>query len=154
MLLSRISLLAVLAFMVSGCMTTPAEREPAFPQLGQINVETVSGREGQIFRQELDRLLKRHGQAPAQYQLTTSISLAYPTDAVDMDVTVSLYDQTTGKTVMRKSIKSSASVGGVASLYGSEAAKKNARDRLAINSAQKVYRYLMLFFSRQDEPSS
>ena len=154
MLLFRFSLLTLFALILSGCVTTNADQEPFFAELGQIQVEKVSGREGQIYRQELERLLDRSPESDSRYQLSTSINLTYPEDAVDMDVMISLYDQTIGQTVLQKSFVSSVSVGGVASLYGSEAAKNNARERLAVNSAQKVYRYLMLYFSRQEKPSS
>ena len=154
MSLSRFTLLALLALIVSACGASLSERHQLDAALGQIEVKTGGDREGQLFRHEIERLLSRSPAGETRYELNTSIRLTYPKDAVDMIVRIELYDQQTGQNVLQKTLQSSASVGGVASLYGSEAAKNNARERLAISSAQKAYRYLMLYFSRQDRPQS
>ena len=149
MLLSRIIALCLCGFVLSGCGATLSEKSPAYAMLGQVTVSTDGTRQGQVFRQEMERLLSRHDAAGKRYALSASITASYPDDAVNMNVALRLYDQQTGNDVLSKSIVSSASVGGVASLYGSEAAKNNALERLAINSAQKAYRYLMLHFTQQ-----
>ena len=154
MSLSRFTLLALLALIISACGASFSERHQLDAALGQIEVNTSNDREGQLFRHEMERLLSRSPAGDARYELNTSIRLTYPKDAVDMIVRIQLYDQQTGENVLNKTLRSSASVGGVASLYGSEAAKNNARERLSISSAQKAYRYLMLYFSRQDRPQS
>ena len=154
MLLSRFTWLAVLALIVSACGATLSERHQPDAAFGQIEVRTNDNREGQLFRHEIERLLARSPAGETRYELNTNIRLTYPKDAVDMIVRIELYDRQTGQNVLQKNLRSSASVGGVASLYGSEAAKNNARERLAISSAQKAYRYLMLYFSRQDRPQS
>ena len=154
MSLSRFTLLALLALITSACGASLSERHQLDAALGQIEVKTGGDREGQLFRHEIERLLSRSPAGETRYELNTSIRLTYPKDAVDMIVSIELYDQQTGQNVLQKTLQSSASVGGVASLYGSEAAKNNARERLSISSAQKAYRYLMLYFSRQDRPQS
>ena len=154
MSLSRFTLLALLALITSACGASLSEHHQLNAALGQIDVKTGNDRAGQLFRHEIERLLSRSPAGDTRYELNTSIRLTYPKDAVDMIVRIQLYDQQTGKNVLKKTLRSSASVGGVASLYGSEAAKNNARERLSISSAQKAYRYLMLYFSRQDRPQS
>lgn len=154
MLLSRLFALCVACLFLAGCGATLSEQNPAFEKLGQVTVNTENSRQGQLFRHEMERLLARHDEQNPRYEVSADISFSYPEDAVDMKVVIAVYDTLTGQNILNKTFLSSASVGGVASLYGSEAAKNNALERLAVNSAQKAYRYLVLFFSQQGDLQS
>jgi len=120
------------------------------PRLGQISVETQTGRTEQLYRQRLEHLLARSGNAETLYHLKAIISVSYPTDAVDMTARITVYDQKEGREVMNFSIMTSASIGAVTSLFGSEEAKANARERLAASLAEKTYQRLFLFFDAND----
>ena len=111
MSLSRFTLLALLALIVSACGASLSERHQLDAALGQIEVKTGGDREGQLFRHEIERLLSRSPAGETRYELNTSIRLTYPKDAVDMIVRIELYDQQTGQNVLQKTLQSSASVG-------------------------------------------
>jgi len=140
-------LLLALSACAAGSGTSP-DTSRFDPRLGQIIVDTDSGRTEQIFRQRLERLLARSGTVEPLYRLATQISTSYPTDAVDMTARVTLYDQKEGVDLLTISLKASASVGAVTSLFGSEEAKANARERLAAHLAEKTYQRLLLYFSQ------
>lgn len=139
---------------VAACAGGPDARDTAThqidPRLGQINIMTPTGRVEQIYKQKLEQLLARSPQGENRYTLTIRISTSYPTDAVEMRVDIDFYDQQEGRDVMNTSLRTSASVGAVASLFGSEEAKANARERLAASLAEKTYHRLFLFFRQTD----
>jgi len=152
--LKQISM-GVLLLITASCSVVPTDGNDGQislfdPRLGQISVENQTGRTEQIFRQQLERLLARSGSGETIYHLKAMISTSYPTDAVDMTAHITLYDQLEGREVMNFSIMTSASVGAVTSLFGSEEAKANARERLAASLAEKTYHRLFLYFNAND----
>jgi len=147
--------IGLILLIAASCSAVPTDgssdqRSLFDPRLGQISVETQTGRTEQIFHQQLERLLARSGRAEKVYHLKAMISTSYPTDAVDMTAHITLYDQLEGREVMNFSIMTSASVGAVTSLFGSEEAKANARERLAASLAEKAYQRLFLYFNGND----
>ena len=102
MSLSRFTLLALLALITSACGASLSEHHQLNAALGQIDVKTGNDRAGQLFRHEIERLLSRSPAGDTRYELNTSIRLTYPKDAVDMIVSIELYDQQTGKNVLKK----------------------------------------------------
>jgi hypothetical protein len=155
--LKQISI-GVLLLITASCSVVPTDGNDGQislfdPRLGQISVETQTGRTEQIFRQQLERLLARSGSGETIYHLKAMISTSYPTDAVDMTARITLYNKLEGREVMNFSIMTSASVGAVTSLFGSDEAKANARERLAASLAEKTYQRLFLYFN-PDESSN
>lgn len=139
--------------LLAGCATTDGERAAYKDELGKVTVVINDTRSGQLYRQKLDRLLGRYGLAESRYELRVTLNTASSSDAVDMSASIALYDRTVGKDVMNKSLASAASIGAVPSLYGSEEAKRHARERLAATLAEKTYHALMLYFARSTAES-
>ena len=148
---SRIAIAGALALAIAGCVATHASSPSYRGELGGISVSAGNSRMSQLYTQKLNRLLDRHGRGDSLYQLDVSLKSSESKDAVTMSAAISLYDRTEGRTVATKSLSSSASVGAVSSLYGSEEAKRHARERLAGHLADKSYHYLLLHFSRSAE---
>ena len=139
----------VLAF--AGCVATDPSSSAYREELGKISVSADNSRMSQLYTQKLNRLLNRHVRGEGQYDLNASLKSSDSDDVVNMSATISLYDRNLGKTVATKSLSSSASIGAVSSLFGSEEAKRHARERLAGYLADKSYHYLLLHFARETE---
>ena len=137
-----------LILMVGACVTTNPSSPAYRAELGWIAVEVEGTRIGQLYSQRLNRLLNRHQRSSTLYELDVVLTTSDSSDAVTMSASLGLYDQSVGEIVATKSISASATVGAVASLYGSEEAKRHARERLAGHLADKTYPYLLLHFSR------
>ena len=142
---------AVLALIVAGCVTTDPSSPSYRAELGWITVDVEGTRIGQLYSQRLNRLLNRHERGETVFELDVVLTSSDSSDAVTMSASIGLYDQRVGRTVAEKSISASASVGAVSSLYGSEEAKRHARERLAGDLADRTYQYLLLHFSRSAE---
>jgi len=145
--------LILVAVAACSAMSVDSNKAPASqldPRLGQIRVEIASERIEQIYRQRLERLLARSERGEGRYTISVKMTASYPTDAVEMTASIRLYDQKEGRDLMNTSFKTSASVGAVASLFGAEEAKANARERLAASLAEKTYHRLFLYFSQND----
>ena len=147
----RRAIAAVLALVIAGCVTTDPSSPSYRAELGWIAVDIEGTRIGQLYSQRLNRLLNRHERGETVYELDVVLTSSDSSDAVTMSAAIGLYDQRVGRTVAEKSISASASVGAVSSLYGSEEAKRHARERLAGHLADRTYQYLLLHFSRSAE---
>ena len=147
----RRAIAAVLALVIAGCVTTDPSSPSYRAELGWITVDVEGTRIGQLYSQRLNRLLNRHERGETVFELDVVLTSSDSSDAVTMSASIGLYDQRVGRTVAEKSISASASVGAVSSLYGSEEAKRHARERLAGDLADRTYQYLLLHFSRSAE---
>ena len=151
MLLRRAAIAGALALVLAACSATHPSSSAYREELGGISVAVDTSRIGQLYSQKLNLLLNRHRPGGDLYELDVSLDTTESDDAVSMSANLSLYDRSQGKTVATKSLYSSASIGAVASLYGSEEAKRHARERLAGHLADKSYHFLLLHFSRGAE---
>ena len=142
-----------LALTLAGCANTSLISDDIHAKMGKIAVETERGRAEQLFRQEFERLVGRHGIGEAQYRLETTIVSTRGDNNMVMRVTYSLYNRATGEVMTANSFSSSASIGGVSSTFGSDQATIHARERLSMNLAQKIYNHLILYF-RKDASTS
>lgn len=149
----RISLSLCLLVLAS-CATSSVDEAGKHAALGEVTLSITNDRIGQLYRQQLNRTLSRHGHTGSRYELSVSLNSNDGDDAVDMVAAMSLYDRSVGKIITRKTLHASASVGAVSSLYGSEEAKRHARERLAAQLASKTYQYLMLYFVRTADNES
>ena len=147
----RSAIAGVLALALAGCVATHPSSSAYRGELGGISVSAGDSRMSQLYTQQLNRLLARHDTGESLYQLDVDLKSSESSDAVTMSAAISLYDRKEGRTVDVKSLSSSASIGAVSSLYGSEEAKRHARERLAGHLADKSYHYLLLYFSRKAE---
>ena len=148
---SRIVIAGALALVLAGCSTTHPSSSAYRKELGGVSITVDTSRIGQLYSQKLNLLLNRHHRTGDLYELDVTLDSAETSDAVTMSAQISLYDRSQGKTVATKSLSSSASIGAVLSLYGSEEAKRHARERLAGHLADKSYHFLLLHFSRNAE---
>jgi len=137
------ALIAVIG--LNGCVSSlPVDVQQ---QLQQLTINTTEGRTEQLFRQEMERLIgERIG---SRYDLSATITSSRSDNSMTMRVQYSLYDQEIGEILISKSVSSSASIGGVSSEFGEEQAFLHAEERLSINLAQKVYKRLLLYFTRE-----
>ena len=130
--------------------------------LQQIAVSDVGGREGQLYRRELRKLLHLGGKTAENYELTSSISVSASSTLsvqgasstlkkMNMTVTFHLRHLDSGKTLISDSVTADATLGAVTSLYGQDKSETHARERLAILLAQRVVRRLQLYFLTQSE---
>ena len=128
--------------------------------LRQIAVAPTDGREGQLYRRELQKLLYIGGQLPENYELTSSISISAPSGLsiqgvsstlkkMSMTTSFALRRLADGKTLLADSVTADATLGTVTSLYGQDKSEIHARERLAILLAQRVVRQLQLYFLDQ-----
>ncbi|MCE2516380.1 MAG: hypothetical protein J4F41_00805 [Alphaproteobacteria bacterium] len=137
-----------LAVALAGCANTSRISDDIHAEMGKIMVVTEKGRAEQLFRQEFERLVARHGISDAQYRLETTIASTRGDNNMVMRVQYSLYDRENGTVLTSKTFSSSASIGGVSSTFGSDQATIHARERLSMNLAQKIYNHLILFFTQ------
>ena len=130
--------------------------------LRQIAVAATGGREGQLYRRELQKLLYIGGQLPENYKLTSSISVGASSalsvqgssstlKKMSMTTRFELRSLTNGKIILADNITADATLGTVTSFYGNDKSEIHARERLAILLAQRVVRRLQLYFLDQSE---
>jgi len=128
--------------------------------LQQIAVKPTAGREGQLYRRELQKLLYIGGQLPENYELTSSISISASSalsgqgdsatlKKMGMTTNFALRRLADGKTLLADSVTADATLGTITSLYGQDKSEIHARERLAILLAQRVVRRLQLYFLDQ-----
>ena len=128
--------------------------------LRQIAVTPTAGREGQLYRRELQKLLYIGGQLPEKFELTSSISISASSalsvqgdsstlKKMSMTTSFALRRLADGKTLLADSVTADATLGTVTSLYGQDKSEIHARERLAILLAQRVVRRLQLYFLEQ-----
>ena len=151
MLLRKPIFVVIAALLLSGCITTGQVPDKAYTELHQTRITTDNGRTEQLFRQEMERLIKPI--TPTRYDLSVKIVSSRGDNTMTMTTTYSLYDQTAGKVIVSKSLSSSASIGAVTSEFGEEQAFVHAEERLSISLAQKIHQRLLLFFSQHDTAS-
>ena len=147
----RVFIAGALVLTLAGCSTTHPSSSAYREELGGVSITVDTSRIGQLYSQKLNLLLNRHHRSGDLYELDVSLNSAESSDVVTMSAHISLYDRNQGKTIATKSLSSSASIGAVTSLYGSEEAKRHARERLAGHLADKSYHFLLLHFSRNAE---
>ena len=148
---SRAVIAVALALVLAGCATTHPSSSTFRDELGAVTVSIGNSRISQLYAQKLSLLFGRHGDGGDRYELKVSLRTSESDELVSMRGSLELYDRTTGTILATKSLRSSASVGAVASLYGSEEAKRHARERLAGHLANQSYHFLLLHFSRVAE---
>ena len=130
--------------------------------LRQITVAATDGREGQLYRRELQKLLYIGGQLPENYELTSSISVSASSTLsvqgasstlkkMSMKTSFELRSLTNGKIILADNITADATLGTVTSLYGQNKSEIHARERLAILLAKRVFRRLQLYFLDQSQ---
>ena len=134
---------------LTACVTTIDDQ--TYSEVSMITVKTPEGRVEQLFRQEIDRLIKPQGDA--RYDLSAKITSSRGDNSMAMSINYTVYDQTKGEIIINKSISSSVSIGAVSSEFGEEQAFIHAEERLSINLAQKIYQRLLVFFSQQQQQS-
>ena len=128
--------------------------------LRQIAVVPTAGREGQLYRRELQKLLYVGGQLSEKFELTSSISISASSalsvqgdrstlKKMSMTTSFALRRLADGKTLLADSVTADATLGTVTSLYGQDKSEIHARERLAILLAQRVVRQLQLYFLDQ-----
>jgi len=128
--------------------------------LRQIAVKPTAGREDQLYRRELQKLLYIGGQLPENYELTSSILISASSALsvqgnsstlrkMSMTTSFALRRLADGKTLLADSVTADATLGTVTSLYGQDKSEIHARERLAILLAQRVVRRLQLYFLDQ-----
>jgi len=128
--------------------------------LRQIAVTPTAGRESQLYRRELQKLLYIGGQLPENYELTSSILISDSSalsvqgksstlKKMSMKTSFALRRLADGKTLLADSFTADATLGTVTSLYGQDKSEIHARERLAILLAQRVVRRLQLYFLDQ-----
>lgn len=148
-LLVKISLIFALLSVLSGCIATVPDQ--AYSSLKGVQVSTAEGRVEQLFRYEMNRLIKPN--QSNQYDLSVTISSSRRNNRMDMTINYTVYDQSKGEIVVKKSVSSSASIGAVTSDFGKEQAYIHAEERLSINLAQKIYQRLLVYFSQPQSAS-
>jgi hypothetical protein len=133
---------------VAGCSSISRIDEAIHDEMSQITVVTENGRTEQLFQQEFERLIARNSLKEARYQLKTKISSNRGENNMVMMVDYHLYDSRTGEVLTSHRFSSSASIGGVTSIFGEDQATIHAGERLSVKLAEKVYNHLVLFFTR------
>ena len=153
LLLKKIAAVLALAIAstmgLTACISTIDDQ--TYSEISMITVKTSEGRVEQLFRQEIDRLIKP--QSNSRYDLSAQISSSRGDNSMAMTIRYTVYDQTKGEIIINKSVSSSASIGAVSSEFGEEQAFIYAEERLSINLAQKIYQRLLVFFSQQQPQS-
>ena len=130
--------------------------------LQQIAVKDVAEREGQLYGQELRKLLNIGSKTVENYNLISSISVSTSSTLsvqgasstlkkMSMSVNFELHRLATGEVLISDSITADATLGAVASLYGQDKSEFHARERLATLLAQRVVRRLQLYFLNQSQ---
>lgn len=130
--------------------------------LQQIAVKDVTGREGQLYNQELRKLLNIGSKTVENYNLISSISVSTSSTLsvqgasstlkkMSMSVNFELRRLATSEVLISDSITADATLGAVASLYGQDKSEFHARERLATLLAQRVVRQLQLYFLNQSQ---
>ena len=144
-----LALSVVLTMALTACVTTIDDQ--TYTEISMIEVNTSEGRAEQLFRQEIDRLIKP--QSDSRYDLSAKIRSSRGDNSMDMTISYTVYDQTKGEIIINKSVSSSVSIGAVSSEFGEEQAFIHAEERLSINLAQKIYQRLLVFFNHQQPQS-
>ena len=147
LLKSIVTVIAVI--MLAGCVTTIPDQ--TYSALSSVKVSAKEGRAEQLFQKEMNRLIKPDD--TNRYDLSVQISSSRGSNSMAMTINYTLYDQSQGKIVVKKSVSSSASIGAVSSEFGEEQAFIHAEERLSINLAQKIYQRLMVYFGQQHQAS-
>ena len=121
-----------------------------YQKVGQIAlIGKNKSRTDQLFRQKFERLVHRGGLGEPQYHLTANISSSQSDHSMTMTLSFSLTEIKTGETLLNRSFSSSATIGGVSSIFGKDQAINHARERLSYNLAEKAYRYFLLYFTQK-----
>ena len=153
LLLKKISTFLVMSIVatmaLTACVTTIDDK--TYTEISSINVKTSNGRAEQLFRQEIDRLIKPRGDT--RYDLSARISSSRGSSSMGMTIKYTVYDQTKGEIIIKKSVSSSVSIGAVSSEFGEEQAFIHAEERLSLNLAQKIYQRLLVYFNHQQSQS-
>lgn len=144
-----LALSVVSTMALTACVTTIDDQ--TYTEISMIEVNTSEGRAEQLFRQEIDRLIKP--QSDSRYDLSAKIRSSRGDNSMDMTISYTVYDQTKGEIIINKSVSSSVSIGAVSSEFGEEQAFIHAEERLSINLAQKIYQRLLVFFNHQQPQS-
>ena len=144
-----LALSVVSTMALTACVTTIDDQ--TYTEISKIEVNTSEGRAEQLFRQEIDRLIKP--QSDSRYDLSAKIRSSRGDNSMDMTISYTVYDQTKGEIIINKSVSSSVSIGAVSSEFGEEQAFIHAEERLSINLAQKIYQRLLVFFNHQQPQS-
>lgn len=143
-------ILASLALLLVGCSSIERLDTASVSELGQISVSASSNRSEQIFHQHIMQYLDRYPAQDIRYRLTAKISESKSDTAVSMTVRYDLYDQQEGKVLISDSIRVSATIGAVSSLYGQDKAATFASERLAMQLSDKVYLKLLAYFNNRN----
>lgn len=144
-----LALSVVSTMALTACVTTIDDQ--TYTEISMIEVNTSEGRAEQLFRQEIDHLIKP--QSDSRYDLSAKIRSSRGDNSMDMTISYTVYDQTKGEIIINKSVSSSVSIGAVSSEFGEEQAFIHAEERLSINLAQKIYQRLLVFFNHQQPQS-
>lgn len=148
-LLKSLSTIIWAGFFLLACSAASVVDKDVYDEVSKIRISIDKGRPEQLYRQELQRLISRNGLLPQQYELRSVISSSTGDNNMIMGVQIELYDQTSGEVILTHSFSSSASIGGVPSIFGSSQAENHARERLSLNLAQKTFGQLILFFTKR-----
>ncbi len=135
--------------LLSGCANIGQYSDAVYDELGRVAISTEKSRASQLYRQEFERLTARHGILSPQYRLEVDITSMRGEYDMVMVSAFRLYDVKTGEEITKNSFSSSASIGGVSSLFGEDQATIHAAERLSLNLAQKTYHHLIVFFNRR-----
>lgn len=138
----------MLLVLAAGCSQVAPVEDEVHDKMSQITVTVETGRAEQLFQQEFERLIARKGIADPRYQLDIRISSNRGENSMVMTANYSLYDSQSGTTLTANDFSSSASIGGITSIFGEEQATIHARERLSGRLAQKIYNHLILFFTK------
>ncbi len=131
-------------------------------KLATVAIGPIVGRDDQLFKRELQRLIYIAGVAEAKHELKTQISYSASSTLTvqgsnsilkrtTMTVSFQLVDLATGNVELKDSVTGNATTGSISSLYGIDKSEQHARERLAIMLAQRTLQRLQLHFLTQKE---
>ena len=146
-LLNKIFIALVAVVWLGGCSTIEPITYDATPVLGQIEVSPAANRHSQLMRHELSRLLARHPQGSVRFDLSFSIITTESDTQQTMRLSYTLYDQQKGETILTDTLVAHTAIGTVTSLYSSDIAASNAREKLALRLAERLYFKLLSHFT-------
>ena len=155
----------VCALMLSGCTSLSRQQIDAamIDNLASVEIQTVAGRDGQIYSRSLRQTMFSSYAAEPRYRLSSSILIGsteafvvrgVSSDFKKMTMTVSftLTDIYTDDVAIKNTVTASATLGTVSSTYGIEQSELQAKRRLAILLAERVRRRLQLYFLSIAQP--
>ena len=156
-----LSLLLLLTVTACGDLRFRTLSHSEYDQIARIQVNTSSGRVGQIYTRQLkDQLMMNPGVTPT-HALNSDLSVSSASTLsvvgssstlkkMTMSVSFTLTNLATGETELKDTISTNATLGAISSYYGQDESETQGQERLAKLLADRVANRMQLFFIARD----